>query len=91
MDVNNGLPAIQFFVYGFESFIAQVFVLEARHQTNTVSLQCIHCILDLTKTALSVGKWNGGKETESAPMVGDHLRSVLVAFACQPARILDST
>src|SRR5207237_9830913 len=38
MHVNNRLSAVQFFVYGCEGFIAEVFVFEARHQTNTVSL-----------------------------------------------------
>src|SRR5436190_7008852 len=35
MHVNNGLPAIQLLVNGFECLIAEVFVVKAGHQTDT--------------------------------------------------------
>src|SRR6516165_4551283 len=90
MNVNDSLPAVELLVNRFKGFIAEVFVLEARHQTDAVRLQLIHRILDFAKTALSVGEGNRGEEAESSAMVGDHLCSVLVAIARKSARVLDA-
>src|SRR5439155_3525431 len=87
MYVNNRLPAIEFFVYRLKGFVAEVFVVKARHQTNAVGLQCVHGIFNLAETALRIGKRNGGKQTESPSMIGDHLCSVVVALARQPSGI----
>ena len=87
MHVNNRLPAVEFLIYRLKCFVAEVFVVKARHQTYAVGLECVHGIFDLAETALRIGKRNGGKQTESPSMIGDHLCSVVVALARQPAGI----
>src|SRR2546422_1676494 len=90
MNVNNGPPSIQFLIYGCESRIAKVLIVKTRHQSDTVRLQCIQCVLDFAQTAWCIGKRNGGKETEAAGMILHHLCSVLIAIASELAGILDA-
>ena len=87
MDIDHRFAPVELGEHRVESGIARPFVVIAGVHADTVSLEHVHAILDLGKTALDIRQWQRGEHAETPAMIGDEPCRIFVAASRQASAL----